>query len=77
MRAPALANMLGLILVALGIIIGGLQIEETYLGKIFIITGIVALLVFIVLLSIFLVLAVRDYRDLYPKFTRSIFGIKY
>lgn len=77
MRAPALANMLGLILAAVGIIIGGLQIEEAYLRKIFIITGIIAFIVFAFLFSIFLALAVRDYRDLYPEFTRSILGIKY
>lgn len=77
MRAPALANMLGLILVALGIIIGGLQIEEINLKRIFIVLGIIAFVVFTFLFLIFLALAIRDYRDLYPKFTRSILGIKY
>ena len=77
MRAPALANMLGLILASLGIVIGGLQIKEIFLKNIFIIIGIITFIVFTFLFSIFLALTIRDYRDLYPKFTRSILRIKY
>lgn len=76
MRAPALANMLSLILVALGIIIGGLQIEEIYLKRIFIIIGLIALLLFTFLFFIFLWLAIRDYKDSYSSFKRNILGIK-
>ncbi len=77
MRAPALANMIGLMLASLGIIIGGIQIEEVIFGKIFVVIGIIAFIVFTFLFSIFLALAIRDYRDLYLTFTRRILGIRY
>ena len=77
MRAPSLANMWGLILAALGIIIAGLQIESIYLKKTFIIIGIISLIFFTFLFFLFLALVIRDYRDLYPTFTRETLGIKY
>ncbi|GEM_PF-5558053 len=77
MRAPVAANMLGLLLVSLGIVMGGLQINNIYFKIIFFVIGILSFIVFSILFSIFFVLAVRDYRDLYPTFTRSILGVKY
>lgn len=79
MRIPAIANMLGLILASIGIIIGGIQIKEFVLRKVFLIAGFISLIIFLFLFILFLTLAIRDYIDLYPKFTRSIFWglIKY
>jgi len=44
MRTPAIAKMLGLMLGALGIIVGGLQIKEDYLRKIFVTIGTITFL---------------------------------
>ena len=73
MRAPVLANVIGLMLAALGVIITGLQIENIYIAAI----GTVAFVLFMLLFFIFLSFSIRDYIDLYPTFKRRIFGIRY
>ena len=75
MRAPALANMLGLILAALGIIIASLQINGFWVKHILIFIATVAFLVFTILFSIFLSLFIRDYIKIYPELTKKFLGI--
>ena len=69
MRIPQIANMLGLVLVGIGVIIANIQIKHKFEG-VFSVIGIISLIIFFFLLILYLVLAIRDYRELYPKFTR-------
>ena len=77
MRAPALANMIGLMLGALAVIIASLNIEILWLKLVLVFVGTIALMLFLLLFLSFLCLVIRDYKKLYSGFTREIFGIRY
>jgi len=72
-RLPNVANMLGLMLGALGIFLTGLQLENIYIE----VMGILAFVPFILLFSTYLGLLIDDYITLYPQFTRRFLGIPY
>jgi len=72
-RRHEVANLLGLILLALAIFLTGLNIKSMPV----MIIGIVTLILFTCLFSIILYLIIRDYRQLYPIFKKSSLGIRY
>ena len=72
-RIPDLANMLGLMLTSLGIVLIGKQFNNKGIK----IIGIISLTIFMILFLIIFYLSLRDYFKLLPILTRRFLGIPY
>ena len=73
MRLPAIANMFGLMLTAIGIFLTGLQLNNSLV----ILLGIVAFIPFSFFLILLLILSIDDYITLLPTFKRKFLGIPF
>ena len=76
-RATYLAATIGLVMGALGISIGGFSLNKPYLTPLFVTLGVIAFISLSIILIILFALAIRDYIELYPKFNRKLFGIRW
>lgn len=78
MRAPQIAEMLAFLLGAVGVIIASYsQMKVSCTRTVFILLGSFASVIFAILFVAFSCLAIRDYIELFPEFTRHLFGIKW
>lgn len=73
MRLPAVANMFGLMLTAIGVSLAGLQLNNFYI----IILGVIASIPFLFIFLILLTLLIDDYITLLPTFKRKFLFIPY
>ena len=71
LRIQEIANLIGLILGAMGLILIGSQRNNKLLKNI----GILSLIIFWVLLFILTILLIRDYIIQYPEYTKKFLGI--